>query len=170
MSLRIACSSLRQDLDSLTPKSPPPHPQPVPPSLANWPKTLRASPSFNRTKSPFAKSAPSRIINKSRGEESFKSISRVARFENDLWEHLEQVCYDYFAELAKLAGEKVKAEGRTVIGISDIKLPQDSGIGTPTPEALLEKLHALADKDIAQVARFGQLINNWVETEKRRSS
>lgn len=112
--------------------------------------------------------APSRFINKSKGEEAFKQISGVTRFENDLWDHVEQLCFDYFVELAKLAGEKVQAEGRTVIGVADVKPPEGSGVGTPTPEVLMEKLHALAAKDLSQVARFGKLISNWVEAEKKK--
>jgi len=113
--------------------------------------------------------APSRFLNKSKGEDRFKELSGIDRFENDVWDHIEQLCFDYFAELARLAGERVRTEGRTVIGVSDIQPPEGSGVGTPTPERLLEKLHALAAEDVSQVARFGKLITAWVEAEKAKT-
>lgn len=109
--------------------------------------------------------APSRFLNKSKGEERFKKLSGVERFENDVWDHIEQLCYDYFAELAKLAGEKVRAEGRTVIAVADVIQPEGSGPRKPTPESLLEDLHLLADEDVAQVARFEKLITSWVDKQ-----
>lgn len=117
----------------------------------------------------FKMKAPSRFLNKSKGEDAFKEIAGVERFENDVWDHVEQLCFDYFAELARLAGEKVRVEGRTVIGVPDVRPPEGSGVGTPTPEALLEKLHALAAVDVAHVAKFGKLINAWVESEKAKA-
>lgn len=107
--------------------------------------------------------APSRFLNKSKGEDSFKKISGVDRFENDVWDHIEQLCFDYFAELAKLAGEKVRADGRTVIAVDDIVQPKGSGPRKPTAEGLLEELHRLADEDVAQVAKFEKLITGWVD-------
>jgi histone H3/H4 len=107
--------------------------------------------------------APSRFLNKSKGEDRFKKISGVDRFENDVWDHIEQLCFDYFAELAKLAGEKVRADGRTVIAVDDVVQPTGSGPRKPTAEGLLEELHLLADEDVAQVARFEKLITAWVD-------
>lgn len=110
--------------------------------------------------------APSRFLNKSKGEDRFKEISGVDRFENDVWDHIEQLCFDYFADLAKLAGKKVQADGRTVIAVGDVIPPKGSGPRKPTPETLLEDLHLLADEDVAQVAKFGKLIDAWVAEQK----
>ena len=114
--------------------------------------------------------SPSRFINKSKGEDLFKEIAGVERFERGLWEHVQQLSFEYFAELAKVAGEKAKSEGRTVIDIADIQPISGVGPTTPTPEELLEQLHELATLDVTQVAKFGKLIDSWVDTEKSRTS
>jgi histone H3/H4 len=112
--------------------------------------------------------APARFLNKSSGEELFKEAAGVDRFESGVWDHVEQLCFDYFVELAKLAGEKVREDGRTVIDVADVVPPEGSGVSTPTPESLLEKLHKLADDDVSQIAKFGKLITRWVEAEKKK--
>ena len=113
--------------------------------------------------------APSRFLNKSKGEDVFKEASGIERFESGLWEHIEQLCFDYFVELAKRAGEKVAADGRTVIDIADVEPLEGSALSTPTPEQLMQRLHAMADEDVSQVAKFGKLINAWVEEQKEKS-
>ena len=112
---------------------------------------------------------PSRFLNKSQGEALFKEASGVDRFESGLWEHVEQLCFEYFVEIAKLAGEKVKADGRTVIDLADVQPPEGSGMSTPSPEVLMKNLHALAAQDVSQVAKFGKLITSWVEAEKAKT-
>jgi len=113
--------------------------------------------------------APSRFLNKSKSEDIFKEVSGLDRFDSEVWSHIEQLCFDYFIELAKKTGERVRAEGRTVIEVADVRPLEGSGLSTPTPEALMERLHAMADADVSQVARFGKLISSWVEEQKAKS-
>ena len=113
--------------------------------------------------------APSRFLNKSKGEDLFKQASGVERFDRELWGHVEQLCFDYFVELAKQAGEKVTKEGRTVIEVADVLPLEGSGLSTPTPESLLQGLHAMADDDVTQVARFSKLISAWVAERENAS-
>lgn len=105
--------------------------------------------------------APSRFLNKSKGEELFKELAGVERFEGGLWEHVEQLCFDYFEILAKNSGQKVTADGRTVIDITDVTPP--SGGGKPTPNGLFEKLISLSAADIAN---FNALVDDWVHQKK----
>lgn len=109
---------------------------------------------------------PSRFLNKSQGEEIFKQLAGVERFENELWEHIQTLCFDYFVILAKEAGERVKADGRTVIDIADVGPPEGAGSKKVTVESLMEKLHALADDDVSQVIRFRDEIKAWVTKVK----
>lgn len=113
--------------------------------------------------------APSRFLNKSKGEEAFKKVSGVDRFDSELWDHVQQLCFDYFVELAKRAGEKVKEDGRTVIAVSDVRPLEGSGLSIPTAEMLMERLHAMADNDITQVVKFNKLITSWVKEKEKGS-
>ena len=105
--------------------------------------------------------APSRFLNKSKGEELFKKLAGVERFENGLWLHVEKLCFEYFEILAKNGGQKVLADGRTVIDIADVTPP--GGAGKPTPDSLFEKLISMS---AAEIASFNALVDHWVFEKK----
>jgi histone H3/H4 len=112
--------------------------------------------------------APSRFLNKSKGEELFKKTAGVDRFESELWDHVEQLCFEYFTELARLAGEKVRDDGRTVIEVTDVQSPEGTGTRKLTPESLMVDLHALAAENVSGIAKLNKLITDWVKAEQAK--
>ncbi len=103
------------------------------------------------------------ILKKSSGERLFKETAGVSRFERTVWGRVEELILDYFLVLAKQAGERAQAEGRTVLDDSDIVAPEGSGTSTSSPEELIGFLKAMPTEEIVT---FTRLMESWFKAEK----